>query len=424
MEIRSFIKLFTWTEEDRGRVVLGTDTRLNPVTHRAQLGTYGVNAFPTADDLYVKSWVSNPRAVKQWQGFEATVIHKNIEDVQVTSVNYRLSDGTDQYWWNGSSWEVNTSSWNTEEEVAANISQFPVIARKIQVVVNLKTTDPTVTPELVEIKVLYGALLDSEVEDMVLRSLIPALRSYVHPVTRVPLAKAGSNNTIDLNDYKTDADFRFVGVDAVFNDTDDPQHDTDLYESHTVRSTPGVPWTDGTVDVITLNALVDDGKRVWLRMLYEPVVAIETSRDWYELEHIPSLIIESITYEARKLPGEDYVGNKGDGTAVIVPAPLQGRLSLGLRGVAGLLVDHNRLADKVKRFFGDNPTLASTGLDESYRLWLVDEHEHRGGPNAEDIHTWRKTLRIENFRVWDQGARGGYLVKRFVITGSLGVTVE
>lgn len=424
MELRSFIKLFTWQESDRDRVTLGPNTRLNPATHRAQLGTYGEDTYPTDADLYVKSWVTFPKAVKQWQGFEATILHKKVEGVQVTSDGFRLADGTDERWWNGSSWEVNTTDWNTEAEVAANIQEFPTAARKIQVVVNLATADSTLTPELVEVKVLFGALLDSEVEDMVLRSFVPALRSYARAVTRVPLTKAGTDDEIDLNDYKMDGDYRIVGVDGAFNDTDDPEHDTDLYDSHTLRSTPEKPWTDGTVDVITLSASVDDGKQVWLRLLYEPIVAVETSRDWYELEHLPSLIVESVSFRGRKLAGEDHVGNKGDGTAKVIPAPLQGRLELGLRGVAGILVDHNRLADKVTRFFGDNPTLASTGLDESYRLWLVDEHEHRGGPNSENIHTWRKTVRIENFRVWDQGVRDGYLVKQFKFTGSLDVTVE
>jgi hypothetical protein len=425
MELRKFIKLFTWHELDRERVVLGPDTRLNPETNRAQLGTYGEEDYPTADNLYVKSWVANPRAVRQWQGFEATVIHKRAgnDNAIKTSAAFRLSDGTSEYWWNGGAWVVSTASWNTEAEVAANISEFPATERKLQVVVNLKTTDPSVTPELVEVKVLYGALLDSEIEDMVERSLMPALRA-LRPITRVTLAKAGSDTSIELNTYKLDTDYRVVDVDAVFNHTDDPEHVVDLYESHTTRSTPSDPWTDGTVDVITLNALVAAGKTVWLRLRYEPVVAVATSRDWYELEHVPALIIESVTYRGNKLGGEDHVGNKSDGSAWVIPAPRQGRLELTLRGVADKLIDAERLNHAVLGFFGDHPSLRSTGLDEPYRLWLVSEQEFRGRPNAEDVHEWRKTFRIENFRVWDQGAEPGYLVQRFLVRGSLDVVVE
>ena len=41
--------------------------------------------------------------------------------VAITGAGYRLTDGTDEYWHNGASWEVNTTDWNTEEEVAAEI---------------------------------------------------------------------------------------------------------------------------------------------------------------------------------------------------------------------------------------------------------------------------------------------------------------
>lgn len=417
MELRSFIKVFTWEEEDRERVILGPDTRLNPETHRAQLGSWDSDTYPTDDDLYVKSWVANPIAVKEWQGFEAITTHVKIDGVQVTSVKFRLSDGTDQYWWNGSAWAVNTTDWNTEEEVAANIPAFPATARKLQVVANLKTTDSSATPELVGVKVLFGCLLDDEIEDLVLRSLVPKLRSDVRPITRFPVEKAETGVTIALGDFTLDGDYRVVDVDAAFNHTDDAVHDTDIYDSHT--SNP-----DGTVDVITLSASVTAGKTVWLRLIYEPVVAVETSRDYVEVEHIPSLLIDTIIYAGKELWGEDHVGNKGDGTAKVLPGPLQGPLDLTLRGMADKLVDHMRLASKVKRFFGANKILTSTGLDESYTLRLIDEHEHTAGSNAEDIHTWRKTFRVENFRIWTRDVQDGYLVQRFVISGSVDVTVE
>lgn len=422
--LRTFIKQFTWEEGDRERVVLGPGTRLNPETHRAQLGSWDSEQYPTDPNLYVKSWLTNPRAVRRWIGFEAYVVHKRVDGEQVTSEGFRLSDGTDEYWWDGVGWVVSGSGWNTQAQVAANISEFPAATRKLQVVVNLATSNAAYTPELIEVRVAYEALLDSEIEDMVMRSFVPALREAVRAVTRFPIPKAESSNKIRLSDYQLDGDMRIVGVDAAYNHVDDPDHNEDLFESFTTRSTPDDPWTDGTVDVITLNKLVPDGVSVWLRLLYEPVVAIETSRDWYELAHVPALVIESVSFTGRKLWGEDHVGNRGDYTAKVLPAPRQGRLDIGLAGIADKLPDHDRLSAAVTRFFGERPSLASTGLDESYRLWLVGDYERRGGPNAEDLHTWRKTIRIEDFRVWDQDARDGHLVQRFVIQGSLGVTIE
>lgn len=425
MDLRKFIKVFSWTEQDRSRVVLGPNTRINPETNRAQLGTYDSEEYPTDSDLYVKSWVSYPQAMRQWLGFEATVVHKkNLDGEQVTSVGFRLSAGTAQYYWNGTAWVASAGNWNTEEEIAAHISAFPATERKLQVIANLKTTDADYTPELIDVKVLFSALIDSEIEDLVERSLLPSLRASVRPITQVALTKIGTDNQVEFSGYPIDAGYRFVGVDAVFNHTDDPGHDADLYESHTTRVDLDNPWVNGTVDAITLNALVTAGKMLWIRLKYEPVVALSTNRDWRELAHVPAVVIESVTYAAQKLSGEDYVGNKSDGSAVVIPAPLQGRLSITMLGVSGTLVDHERMAAEVTRFFGSHDPVVSTGLDETYRLWLVDEHEQQGGADSDELYAWRKTARIEGFRMWDQGATNGYLVQRFRVTGAVEVTVE
>ena len=425
MQLRNFVKHFTFLERDRSGVVLGPDTRMNAVTHRAQLQEQSDGSYSTADDLYVKTRLAQPQSAREWRGFEAMAVHKKVDNVQVTSLAFRLSDGTDEYWWDGGAWAVSTSQWNTEAEVAGNISTFPTSSRKLQVVTNLKTTNSLVTPELIEIKVLYGALLDSEIEDIIFRSLVPSIRSAVRTVTRYVVEKVASNNTIALDDFPIEGDYRVVDVGAVFNYTDDPNLDTDLYESHTLKSLPADPWHDGTVDTITLSALVAAGKQVWIRLLVEPVVADETSRDWYEIEHLPSLIIEGVSFVASaQREGEDHVGDRSGTSAKVLPAPTQGTLEVTLAGIADKLADSLRLSAAVTRYFGANPLLLSTGLDESYRLRLVDVHESRNSPNEEDIRAWRKAFQIENFCVWDRASVDGYLVNRFQTTGDMSITVE
>ena len=413
MELRYFIKRFTWEEEDRDRIVLGPNTRLNPNTNRAQLGSYQSDVYPTDPDLYVKSWVAVPDAVRQWAGFQTQIIHKSIDGVQVTSDGFRLSDGTDEFWWNGLSWEVNTANWNTENEVAVNIPSFSAAPRKLQVIVNLQTSNELVTPELVEIKVLYKAKLDSELEDMLLRSLVWSLNNGVAFITRFPIQQSTTGATLNLGDYRIDGDYTVLDVDSVFNNDADPEHNDDLLSSY-----------DPNTGVITLTSSIDAGTNLWLRLRCVPVVAVETSRDWYEVEHVPSLIIER--YEESNMAAgaeEDYVGNKVTGEAVVVPPPLQGTLECVLVGITANLVDGLRLSNAVKRYFNNNPFITSTALDERYRLWLVREHEQSGEPNSKDLHTWRATLRVAEYRVWAKDAQDGYLVKRFVVTGDADLEV-
>jgi len=409
MDLRKFIKHFTWREQDRNRITLGANTRLNPITNKAQLGTYGTDTYPTDDDLYVKSWIANPTAVKQWLGFYAVIDHKTVNNSQVTSAGFRLGDGTDQYYWDGDSWEIDTTNWNTEAEIANNITTFPVTERKLQVIVNLSTTDETETPELEEIVVAYSALLDSEEEDIVLRSVIRNMTSNVSCIARFPVTMQTTGTTLDLDGYPIDVDYNIIDVDSVFNHDTDSEHDTDILDSY-----------DSGTKVITLTGSVNTGVVLWIRLIYRPIIASATSRDWYEVEHIPQIILENVTFlNAIQLPGEDFCGNKSDGSAIIVPGPIQGDLFFTLRCVTDKLVDHYRLSNQIKRYFANNKIIVSTGLDERYRLWLVEEFEEAGTTNENDLHSWVATFRVMDFCVWAKDSEDGYLVQNFNLVGDI-----
>lgn len=413
MELRTYIKHFTFEEADRARVELGPNTRINPKTHRAQLGTYGSNIYPTTTNLYVKSWIANPDAVREWQGFDAEILHKKVNGEQVTSAYFRLGDGTNEYYWNGSAWVVSTSNWNTEEEIANNIASFPTTERKLQVIVNLRTSDSTVTPELVEIRVAYGALLDSEEEDMILRTIVRKLKANIRPIARINLVQQNSGTSVDMN-IEIDTDYNIVDIDSVFNHTTDPDHNNDIFSSY-----------DPTTKILTLSASVVAGQLMWIRFQYEPIVAISTSRDWYEVEKIPSLILEDVSFtDAVQWYTEDYVGKKSDGTVKVLPGPIQGNLNFTIRGITDKQVDHLRLTSAVKRYFANNLVIVSTGLDERYRLWLVEEYEQSNSEEEKDLHSWVATFRIPNFCVWAKDAYDRNLVAQFGIGGDLDIEVQ
>jgi hypothetical protein len=425
MRAKKYIKFLTWREDDRGNVTLGANTRINPATNCAQLGTYDSAEYPTDLDLYVKSRLTSPAQLHQWLGFEVDVRNKFVDTEQVTGVQFRLSDGTSEYWWNGAAWEVNTSDWNSEAEVANNISSFGTSTKRLQVVVNLWTTDPSQTPELAGIKVLYSATVNSEIEDLIERSLVPLLKSSLRPLARVTLVKsdAEDDDEIEIPQYRIDTDYRFVGVDAVFNHTDDPDHENDLYDSHTTRSTPSDLWHNGTVNVITLSESVDAGKLLWLQLLYEPVVTLGANQDYYELAHVPALVIERLEYHGRALRGENYVGNRSDGTAVVIGTVLQGRLEMTVAVTTDKIFDSFGMSDELEAFFGGNPLIASVGLDDSYRLRVVGTLDFSTPLVNNELRTWRITAYIEDVLVYVRDERSDYLVNRLMIEGTLDVEV-
>jgi len=416
MRLRKLVKHFEFLSNNRDKITLDDYTRLNEDENRAQLKEilFEIEEYPTDDDLHLKTWVAQPQSVQQWLGFEVEATHFEVDGQVATSLGFRLSDGVDEYWWDGGNWVVNTTDWNTEVEVAGNISNFPAIAKKLQVIVNLKTTNKYVTPYLRDIKVLYSSNIEFK-EDLLYRTLIPLLRDNVRPIADYPIELTSDTDTLDLaNDFPLETPYNIVGIDSAYNHTDDPNHNTDIYQSY-----------DPGTNVVTLSQVVSAGKVVWLRFYWEPEVAVTTSRDYTEIQKVPSLVLDDVNLvNATEYGPDDYVVNKSTGEAVIVPAPIRGDLEIMANLITDKGVDQTRLADEMKRFFANNPLITSTGLDEEYRLWLLDEYDMRTSANLGDLHTGRLRFSIVGALFYMRDSIDTYAVKEFKSTNDSNLVIR
>jgi len=414
MRVKRLIKRFQFEERNRSRITLGTDVRLNPETHRLQLKETSAGTYPTTADLYAKTWVTTPERVRQWLSFEAEIVHPKDDLGQpLTSAGYRLSDGTDEYWWDGGAWTVNTTDWNTEQEVAANISDFPATAKQLQVIINLVTTDETVTPELAAVKVLYSADIEHQ-EDYVYRSLVRLLRSEVRPISDYPIKLTAVTDVVDIDDYPLETPYNVVGVDSVFDHTADPNHFTDLLASY-----------DAPTKVITLTSAVAAGNILWVKFIWEPEVAVTTAAEYTEVAKVPAIEISDINLvDSADTGTDDWVIDKGAGTAVKVFAPLQADIEFTLRGLTDSARDQHRLADELKRFFRNNPIIRSVGMDEEFRLWLLTEYDMATVANRDEIQSGRLRARIVKALFYERDAVDVYAVQRFNLTGDMNAVIN
>lgn len=398
MRLKHIIKLFQFQEENRARLTFGPEVRLNPTKHYLQLiqgsGTGG--GYPTALDLYARTWLTTPRSMKRWVGFMVDVVHfKNLAGTQVTDVRYRLStDGiTDLYWNSGANAWVPSApnNWNTEAEIATNIASFPVSTQTIQVVINLKTDDSTYTPLVKAVRLLYESDLE-ELEDYVWRSLLPLMRAQIRPIAEHAVELAAPAVTIDLlNGSPIETPYEIVGIDAVYDLDNDPRKLTNLYQS----------FNDAT-KVITLTGVVTTAL---IRFTYKPVVAVTTGQDFNELEKVPEVIIENITNvdNLGKPNQADYVLNKVTGVGKQVPVT-QADIEMHGRFITDKAKDHARLGDAVRRFFLANPLLRSMGTDDDFRLWLIDFYDQDTTPSQNGLHTGRFRFRIVQAVFFDNDA--------------------
>jgi hypothetical protein len=397
------IKTLDFTEDQRNRVILGADVRLNPQANRLELKPDLDGKYPLAPaDAIARTWLTKPRAVKKWLLLESVLTTPT-----GTSAMYRLSaNGVDDLVWDTgtSAWVVTTSAWNTEAEVCDNIATFPISTKSIQVVIKLATSNALVTPAVEAIKILYDAQIDFQL-DLFARSLLREMSLKARALSDHPIVLSASGVTINLGSYPVSTPYKIIGIDAVYNHTDDPQHDLDLFQSY-----------NPTTKVITLSSSLAAGKTAWILFQYEPEVMMSTARDWVELAKVPSLVVNEIESVAfRPGQGDDTVINKRTSSGWRVQAPNAYDFDFTIRITTDKAGDQHRLSEKVRQWLRLNPLLTSYGLDEPYRLLITRDYLGSGTTNQEEIHSGTMRVRLCGALFFDRPATPAVSVQRFTI---------
>jgi hypothetical protein len=415
MRLKKLIKCFDFTEKTRNLIELGTNVRLVANQNYIKLQENSSGYYPTDSDLYVKTWITNPQSVKQWLLFESEITHQfDDSNDQITGDGYRLGDGTDEYWWNGASWEVNTSDWNTEQEISDNISTFPVTSLKIQVIINLSTTDSEYTPVLTGIKILYSSDIEFE-EDLVYRSLLTTLKENIRPISDYPVKLSEDSDTIDLiNDFPLKTPYDIIEIDSVFDNDNDPNHHTDIFDSY-----------DSGTKVITLDQTYSSGTVIWIKFIYRPRVVVSTKRTYSEIGKVPCIVISDYKNVFSKTGQKDNtVINKSvyEGVKVFAPSILD--FDFTIRCLTDKLRDQTRLSEEIKKYFGQNKKITSVGTDENYDTWITSEIDHQDFSSDNEIEITLLKLKVINVLFYINGDEPIYSVNRLIINGPPNVTIS
>lgn len=413
--LKSIVKTFEFEEKNRSLLTIGTNTRLVPEDSCIQLKLTN-GGYSTDNDLKIETWAINPNSVKQWKGFDAEVTNtKNYDGTYLTSIGYRLSDDTNEYYWNGSAWVINTTDWNTENEVSSNIDEFSVSSKKLKIIINLKTTNSAYTPKVYFISVLYNSDVNFQ-DDIIFDSLIPELESDVQPISEYLVTLSADSNTIDLtNDFPLEAPYTITDIDSCFNHTDDPNHETDIFSSYNANT-----------KVITLTTTILSGKKVWIRFIYQPIVSVSTDQEYLEIAEVPALHITGInTISDIKFNHPPAIRNKGDGTAVKLDEGRLRDIEITLLTVTGKQKDQQILQDEIRSFLVNNRFLTSYGIDEEYELLKTsDFSQNTIQQDKSPIYSGEIRFVIRKVIFLQRTARDLYTIQRFVLSGDLDVEIE
>lgn len=410
MRLRRHFKDFEFLEKNRSRVVLGAGTRLDPARNLLTLDGAGGTFDTSTTGFTARTWLTNPQALRRWGAFQAFVANgRDAAGAPVTGARYRLSmDGVGDLWWDGAAWATPTLStqWNTEAEVSAHAPAL--LSKSLQVVINLWTADTKQAPEVTLLRFVFSSALEPQ-EDVVYRTLVPLLKT-LRPISDYLIdlpSTGGPFTTIDLGTlpYKLETPYNVVGIDSVFDLTADPEMFFDL------------SWSfDTGTKVVTLSAGIPAGHRAMVRFLYQPAVNVQASQDSAQLNAVPAIVVDSISFDGNEIGARDWVSDKAAGTAVKIERPWMGDLRFDMTVLTEKQVDHQRLVDEVKRLFTNTPNITSRGLDEQYSLLLLaPQYASANVPNKADINTSRFRARVSNVLIGGREV-DGYAVERLTLT--------
>ena len=408
--LKKLIKRFVFTENNRSKLTFSDYARLNPSIHRLELIVTPPYGYSLDPDQKVHTWITNPDSVKGWLGFDA--VYSNALDYELnplTEVNFRLGDGTNEYYWNGSAWTINTTLWNTENEISANIPTFPYTGKKIQVIINLRTHNPEVTPRVEEIRILYASDIEYQ-EDLIIKSLLPMLRENIRPIGVYPVSLLTETEFINLNaDYPLETPYNIVSIDSVYDEGADPDHFVDLLQSY-----------NPTTTIITMTQTLPAGTVVWINFLWEPECGIKTDREYIELDRQPALYFTNINFlNPVRVGVRTEVRNKATLQAVVIPGLWQMDIEITMRGITTSLRDQTRLADEIRRFFAKFDLITSKATDDPYTMRIVQNYDNRPTTDEDGLHTGILRFRIINALFFQEQDEDAFVTGRFLLGGDM-----
>jgi len=414
-----------WTFSDDTKIHLRRRASGDTLRLRQYRDLYNRQAYSTDADLYLETRLFQPTGARGWGIVEVDADQFTDEkNVEVTSMQYRVSDGTDHYYWDGAAWSVaGAGDWNTLAELNGNLTTFWTTARRtIAIVLNLVTTDWRFTPVVRHIQLSYDCEFVTMDEEVVYEGIVGNIEDNMRPAADFPFVGAGTNpETLPA----AEAPFEITDVIAAWDHTADPNHDVDLFSSYNPANRE-----------ITLTGAIPAGNELWARFLYKPWVVVRAHSDIEELERVPAIIVSDIRFprSARILPASTIMDRSTSPPAGIIwPGQRSALFEMDITLEAPTQTDALRLQAKFREWADLNPRLHLPTIDEYVNLKLVEPLTSIGPPNLQDLRVSRAVIQVGEVVLWDRPAVKagdplypglGYGVEQVEVAADIGDTEE
>lgn len=363
-----------------------------PTQPRAASATLALDALPI-------------QGLKEFFSFtEDADYDKDASGNKLGSIDYQIStdNGVTYYYYNGGWVTAGPSNFSPASTIDANILSLPINALR-QVVIKVRMQSDSKLQFAPRLKAIY---LGSELVHRPYEAALRSIRSFVENnltvdlVTNQVQATTGTSVTIATN-------FTLLGVSAVYNITDDPNHSTNLFSSVNLNT-----------KVVTLTSPVASGKT--LEILFTGKCSVKMfSEDELVEARLPAVAMTPLSFDRDDAFANvrEIVISKGRKKARTRAAPDLYRVRIRFQAAAERNLEAVNTAKAIETIFDTKEcTYLPTG--EPMHLVSIEPFEATDF-ESKGLYVKRSTVTLQ-FREWQDTYREDSLVERINIQISSG----
>lgn len=366
--------------------------------------------YPTDADVWFKTDLFNPQALTTWISIQPEVVNPTVAGETKTEIKFKLNNGTDDYFWNGVAWAVaGVSDWTSMTDLQANFAAFTAVSeKKLAIVANLKTNDTLYTPKLIRILVAFEARVGSWVEEYLYDSLFPELEEIMYDALDMDWAiDWGGGTTMDLSGYVTESGYTFRNWLEVYDFDGDPERETDLLDNY-----------DPNTGVLTLNASVAEGTRLFALVVPNIELAVSTDADWYAVSKIPQIIFRDYSkLFAGWNPDREAVVNYDTAEAIAMEGPRRTVLDIPVDIITDRAMPQPRIMELFQYFAEVRPIVTTKGVGAKYRFAVNEDASFFPRGNEEGTLRGVLRIRLENCQEWYFAPTNEHAIKQVEVDG-------
>lgn len=303
-----------------------------------------------------------------------------------TSIVYRLTDGTDDYFWGGSAWITpGASDWTSMADLQDHIGGFTPSSFGMKA--KLSTTDRRATPTLTRIHLAIDVNIGGWFEEYILDGLIERLRDEFAPVIDWSVPWPGGT-VQDMTNYVTEDGMRFKTIVEAYDHGDDPRHLNNIISS----------WND---NVLTLTTEISRGSRIFFRGVPKILYEVSAHQDYIEISHLPTMTIRDVTQTfANSVPDRTVLTNYRTGVALVVPSPRTVEYNLPFDILTTRIRSAMRIASDLKEYVQNNSVFRIDALGIDVGLDLKSDASYYPRQTEESIVRSIVEISMSNCHEW------------------------